>query len=55
MGAGLGRDIWVARAEEAGRTHLREELGGLKDRGRASLCGDRLEEEETSRHDGLVK
>lgn len=47
----------MARAEEeAGRTHTGEELGeGLQDRGGASLCGDRLEEGETSRHDGLVK
>lgn len=52
VGAGLGRVIWGARAEEeAGR----EELGSLQDRGRASLCGDRLEEGEMSRRDGLVK
>lgn len=56
VGAGLGRVIWGARAEEeAGRMHTREKLGSLQDRGRASLCGDRLEEGETSRRDGLVK
>lgn len=49
--------FWVARAEEElGRTHMGGTGGGgLQDRGGASLCGDRLEEEETSRHDGLVK
>lgn len=54
VGAGLGRVIWVARAEEeAGRMHTREELGRDFRTGPGLLSAGT--DWRRSRHDGLVK